>query len=76
MRPSSAVDRSRELRALLGNERNALVEFILRLADFQRLKCWAELGYASLWMCRPSRRRKELGLSEAMARSTQPYVNE
>src|SRR5215831_11410962 len=63
MRPSSAVDRSRELRALLGHERNALVEFILRLADFQRLKCWAELGYASLWLFL----RKELGLSEAMA---------
>src|SRR5262252_1555515 len=63
MSPSSAVDRSRELRALLGNERNALVEFILRLADFQRLKCWAELGYASLWLFL----RKELGLSEAMA---------
>src|SRR5215831_14680089 len=63
MSPSSAVDRSRELRALLGSERNALVEFILRLADFQRLKCWAELGYASLWLFL----RKELGLSEAMA---------
>src|SRR5262249_37825453 len=63
MSPSSAVDRSRELRALLGHERNALVEFILRLADFQRLKCWAELGYASLWLFL----RKELGLSEAMA---------
>jgi len=33
MSPSSAVDRSRELRALLGKERNAIVEFILRLAD-------------------------------------------
>jgi len=29
----------------------------------QRLKCWAELGYASLWLFL----RKELGLSEAMA---------
>src|SRR5215831_10637627 len=63
MSPSSAVDRSRELRALLGHERNALVEFILRLADFNRLKCWAELGYASLWLFL----RNELGLSEAMA---------
>src|SRR5262245_42257569 len=63
MGPSSAVDRSRELRALLGSERNLLVEFILRLADFHRLKCWAEVGYASLWLFL----RNELGLSEAMA---------
>src|SRR5215813_3961721 len=63
MSPSSAVDRSHELRALLGHERTALVEYILRLADFQRLKCWAELGYASPWLFL----RKELGLSEAMA---------
>src|SRR5262245_35194049 len=63
MSPSSAVDRSRELRALLDSERNALVEFILRLADFHRLKCWAELGYASLWLFL----RNELALSEAMA---------
>jgi 5-methylcytosine-specific restriction endonuclease McrA len=63
MSPSSAVDRSRELRALLGQERNSLVEFILRLSDFNRLKCWAELGYASLWLFL----RKDLGLSEAMA---------
>src|SRR5262245_15646163 len=63
MSPSSAVDRSRELRALLGSERNLLVEFILRLADFHRLKLWAELGYASLWLFL----RNELGLSEAMA---------
>src|SRR5690349_11357330 len=63
MSESSALDRSRELRALLGQERNSLVEFILRLSDFNRFKCWAELGYASLWMFL----RNELGLSEAMA---------
>ena len=37
MNPSSAIDRSRELAGLLGQERNSLVEFILRLADFNKL---------------------------------------
>jgi hypothetical protein len=63
MSASSAVDRSRELAALLARERNTLVEFILRLADFNKVKCWAELGHTSLWMYL----RRELGLSEAMA---------
>src|SRR5215467_9416536 len=63
MSAPSALDRSRELAGLLGRERNSLVEFILQLADFNKLKCWAELGHTSLWMFL----RRELGLSEAMA---------
>src|SRR5689334_23079312 len=63
MSAPSAVDRSRELTGLLARERNSLVEFILRLADFNKLKCWAELGHTSLW----TYLRRELGLSEAMA---------
>jgi len=37
MSAPSAVDRSRELAVLLARERNTLVEFILRLADFNKL---------------------------------------
>ena len=36
MSAPSAVDRSRELTGLLARERNSLVEFILRLADFNQ----------------------------------------
>ena len=49
MRTMSALDRSHELRQLLGEECKILVEFIVRLSDFNRLKLWAELGYGSAW---------------------------
>jgi 5-methylcytosine-specific restriction endonuclease McrA len=63
MSPSSALDRCHELRRLVGEERKILVEFVVRLADFNRVKGWAELGYRSPWEFL----RRELGLSEALA---------
>src|SRR5438067_1434563 len=63
MTTASALDGSRELGRLVGEERKILVEFVVRLADFNRLKCWATLGYRSPW----DFLRRELGRSEALA---------
>ena len=37
------------LAALLRREHDALAEFLVALADFDRRRAWAELGYASLF---------------------------
>src|SRR5512137_2745880 len=37
------------LRSLLGAERQAAAEFLLALADFDALRGWEPLGYASLF---------------------------
>jgi hypothetical protein len=56
-------DRVARLAGLLRNEREALVEFILELASFDRGRCWSELGYASLFDFLV----RELGLSKGTA---------
>lgn len=61
---------ARELSALLADllrrERAALAEFLLALADFDRQRLWAELGYTSLfWFL-----HRELGLSKGAVGST------
>jgi hypothetical protein len=61
------MDTAREftnrLHHLLRSERNALAEFILALAEFDRRELWKQLGYPSLF---PFLTR-ELGLSEGLA---------
>jgi hypothetical protein len=37
------------LAALLRNERRAMADFISELAEFDRRRCWEELGYPSLF---------------------------
>src|SRR5512138_724185 len=40
---------ARRLAELAANEREALVEFLLHLEEFDRRRLWAEAGYDSLW---------------------------
>jgi hypothetical protein len=48
---------------LLSRERDAMAEFLVALADFDRQRAWAELGYANLfWFL-----HRELGLSMGAA---------
>jgi 5-methylcytosine-specific restriction endonuclease McrA len=51
------------LAALLRREHDALAEFLVALADFDRRRAWAELGYASLF----SFLHRELHLSKGAA---------
>ena len=39
---------SRRIASLLAEERNSLADFLVALADFDRQRGWAELGYATL----------------------------
>ena len=59
----NARERSNHLAALLRNERSAMADFLLDLADFDRQKVWRELGHTSLF----SYLRRELGLSAGAA---------
>ncbi len=59
----NARERSDQLAALLRNEQHALADFLLGLADFDRLRVWSELGHASLF----SYLRRELRLSAGAA---------
>jgi len=40
---------ARRLGELAGDERQAQVEFLLHLDEFDRRRAWLELGYGSLW---------------------------
>jgi hypothetical protein len=44
-----ARDFSRRIASLLAEERNSLAEFLVALADFDRQRGWAALGYATLF---------------------------
>jgi hypothetical protein len=51
------------LAELLSRERDAMVDFLVALADFDRQRAWAELGYSGLfWFL-----HRELGLSKGAA---------
>ncbi len=49
MTTTATRDLVARLAELLANERSALADFLLALADFDRRRCWEELGYASLY---------------------------
>src|SRR5512141_2516928 len=61
------MDTARELAGRLAslyrNERNAMADFLIALADFDARKAWRELGYPSLWAFL----RHELKLSKSAA---------
>jgi hypothetical protein len=59
----NARELSNRLAALLRNERSAMTDFLLALADFDRQKLWRELGHTSLFYFL----RRELGLSAGAA---------
>ena len=44
-----ARDLSRRIASLLAEERNSLADFLVALADFDRQRGWAALGYATLF---------------------------
>jgi hypothetical protein len=44
--PRALADRLAEL---LSRERSAMAEFLVVLADFDRQRAWADLGYANLF---------------------------
>jgi 5-methylcytosine-specific restriction endonuclease McrA len=46
---SEALDLSRRLAELLRREHGAMADFLVALADFDRRRLWAPLGYASLF---------------------------
>ncbi len=60
---NSARDPTLRLASLLRDERNALADFLVLLADFDRRRLWLELGHASLF----SFLHRELGLSRGAA---------
>jgi hypothetical protein len=60
---TNARDLSNRLAELLRKERHAMADFLLALADFDRLAAWRELGHASLF----SFLRRELRLSAGAA---------
>ena len=60
---TNARELSNRLVDLLRNERNALAEFILALADFDRERRWVELGHNSLFAFLS----RDLGLSKGAA---------
>ncbi len=60
---TSARDLSARLADLLSRERNAMADFLLALSDFDRQRCWLDLGYASLF----DFLHRELGLSKGAA---------
>jgi hypothetical protein len=47
--PSDAMSFSEFLFALVGNERNVQVEFLIALAEFDRQELYLVLGYSTLW---------------------------
>jgi len=59
----NARDLTNQLAALLRREHNAMGDFLLALADFDRRRLWTDLGHASLF----SFLRRELGLSAGAA---------
>ncbi len=59
---------STRLADLLRRERAALAEFLLALADFDRERCWVELGHASLFYYL----HRELGLSKGPPSTGRP----
>jgi hypothetical protein len=59
----NARELSHRLADLLRNERNALAEFLLALADFDRERQWVELGHRSLFAFLA----RDLGLSKGAA---------
>src|ERR671926_845537 len=60
---TSARDLSIRLADLLRNERAAMADFLVALADFDRRRLWVELGYSSLFYFL----HRELGLSKGAA---------
>lgn len=60
---TSARDLSARLAGLLRRERHAAAEFLVALADFDRLRAWTELGYTSLFYYL----HRELGMSKGAA---------
>jgi hypothetical protein len=58
-----ARELSARLSDLLRREQDALAEFLVALADFDRKRAWVELGYPSLF----SYLNRELGLSKGAA---------
>lgn len=60
---TSARELSARLSDLLRDERGALAEFLLALADFDRLRLWVDLGYSSLF----DYLHRELGMSKGAA---------
>jgi HNH endonuclease len=60
---TSARDLSARLANLLRHERDALADFLVALADFDRRRLWVELGYSSLFYFL----HRELGLSKGAA---------
>ena len=63
MNPSLAHEWTARLAQLCSNERNATVEFLLALAQFDRQKLWAELGFNGLF----NFLQRELSLSDGAA---------
>lgn len=59
----NARELTNRLAALLRNERSAMAEFLLALADFDKQKAWRELGHTSLFYFL----RRELKLSAGAA---------
>jgi hypothetical protein len=59
----NARDLSNRLAELLRNERQALADFLVALADFDQQRLWRHLGHASLF----NFLRRELGLSTGSA---------
>jgi hypothetical protein len=56
----SAGERATKMKQILRRENASLAEFVIELAEFDRLKQYLEMGYRSLWdAC-----KRELGLSE------------
>jgi hypothetical protein len=60
---STARELSAHLASLLRNERDAMADFLVALADFDRRRAWAELGHANLF----SFLTRDLGLSNGAA---------
>jgi 5-methylcytosine-specific restriction endonuclease McrA len=59
----TAATLAARLADLLRTEQQAMAEFLVALADFDRRRGWAELGYATLW----SFLHRDLGLSAGAA---------
>jgi len=56
----TAQERTTMMQQILRRENGALAEFVIELAEFDRLEQYLDMGYRSLWeFC-----RRELGLSE------------
>jgi hypothetical protein len=60
---TDARDLAIRLATLLASEHHAMSDFLVALADFDRRRAWAELGFASLWHFL----HRDLGLSKGAA---------